>query len=149
MAIKTTIGPKGVVSEKIAGTTDILVNDTDKTIETVNASSLNATGVVTVVPPIMFMRPGPAGLVTGSLPSVGAGEVGQRILVIKDDTTGKLVLSGATGNKVVHANSTVSAATLELKSNVPNVSFDLVASVSGSSYFWCAVVGSGSYLATF
>lgn len=145
MAIKTTIGPKGVVSEKIAGTVDRLVLNTDKTIETYTSSSADATGTVAVAPPFMFMRPGTGGLVTGSLPTVGSEELGQRILVLKDDTNGTLVLSGATGNKVVHATTTVANATLELKSGAANAVFDLVASVSGSSYYWYAVVGSGSY----
>lgn len=147
MAIKTTIGPKGVVSETIAGTKDELVVDIDRTIESYTSTSADGTGVFPVAPPVTFLRPGTGGLLTGSLPAISTP--GQRMLVTKDDTNGTIVLSG-TANKVVQGTTTVANATWEFKTNVANAAYDLVSSISGSTYFWHAAFStSGSYAAAF
>ena len=145
MAIKTTIDSRGVVTETIAGSNDILVV-ANRTVENATISSPAVAGTITVAPPFHVLNPGAGGLVTGSLPTIGSEEVGLRVLIHKDETTGAAVLSGATGQPVVEQGKVLSGATLEYKLTGPTAVADLVASVLGSgNYHWVVVAGSGSY----
>lgn len=145
MAVKTTIDSRGVVTETIAGSNDILVID-KRTVQDGEVSAADVTGTVTLNSPFNVLNPGAGGLVTGSLPTIGADEVGLRLLVHKDETDGVAVLSGATGQPVVEQGVELGNATLEWKLTGDTGIADLVASVSGSgNYHWVVVAGSGSY----
>lgn len=145
MATKTTIDSRGVVTETIAGSNDILVLD-KRTVQDGEVSAADVTGTVTLNSPFHVLNPGASGVVTGSLPVIGDEEVGLRILVHKDQTSGEAVLSGATGQPVVEQGGTISGAALEYKLTGTTAIADVIASVSGSgSYHWVVVAGSGSY----
>lgn len=145
MATKTTIDSRGVVTETIAGSNDILVID-KRTVQDGSVSAADVTGTVTLDSPFHVLNPGDSGVVTGSLPTIGGEEVGLRILVHKDETSGVAVLSGATGQPVVEQGVDLSSATLEYKLTGATAVADVIASVSGSSsYHWVVVAGSGSY----
>jgi len=91
MAIKTTIGPKGVVSERIAGTSDVLVVDVESPRENVRTIT-SGSGVISVTGGTnLFIAPVTP---TASLPGVGSEEVGTRVLLMKDDNTATVLVSG-------------------------------------------------------
>ena len=132
MAIKTTIGPKGVVSEKIAGTSDVLVVDVDSPREEVK-TVVSGAGVVNVTGGTnLFLAPVSP---TASLPAVGAEEVGTRVLLLKDDNTATVLVSGT--------NPMNAADTLVL--NDPHAALDLLA-VKGDddgAFIWHVLHTSG------
>ena len=91
MAIKTTVGPKGVVSEKIAGTNDVFVVDVEAPRENVR-TIVSGAGVVSVTGGTnLFVAPVTP---TASLPSIGSEEVGTRVLLLKDDNAATVLVSG-------------------------------------------------------
>ena len=98
MAIKTTIGPKGVVSEKIDGVVDKVVYDVDSKNEGVR-TIVSGSGTVSVLGGAnMFVAPQ---TVTASLPLLGVEEVGTRILLMNDlNGTSMLVTSSNSINGV-------------------------------------------------
>lgn len=92
MAIKTTIGPKGVVSEKIAGTDDVYVLDVEKPRNSVR-TIVSGTGTVTITGGAnMFVAP--VEPVTAALPTIGSEEVGTQILLLNDDNATTVQVSG-------------------------------------------------------
>lgn len=149
MAVKTTIDSRGVVTETIAGSSDILVVNDDQTITTADITAADISGTKTLDQPFTILNPGAAGLVTGSLPTVGSDVVGARYLILKDNTSGVAVLSGSANQKIVTRGQTLAAASQELHLTTlgptsTNSAIDLVATVSGSTYFWVVIAGSGS-----
>lgn len=98
MALKTTIGPRGVVTELVAGTQDQLVVDVEAPRETVNtvvsgAGTLNVTGgTYMLITPVTL---------TASLPSINATNVGTHVVLLKDlNATAVLVTSSNSINGV-------------------------------------------------
>jgi hypothetical protein len=92
MAIKTTIGPKGVVTTKIPGTLDILTVTTQKNVVTVAAGSNSAADAADIV----VMQPGAAG-VTASLPAIGVGNLGKEVWVLSQPDANPLLITGSNG----------------------------------------------------
>lgn len=98
MALKTTIGPRGVVTELIAGTQDQLVVDVEAPRETINtiisgAGVLSASGGT-------YMLLTPVSL-TCSLPSINTANVGTHVIFLKDlNATAVLVTSSNSINGV-------------------------------------------------
>jgi len=98
MAIKTTIGPKGVVSTFIAGTQDILVTQTQQqnTVTTLDVSGSALAGSA----PFMLYQPSAAG-VTASLPAIVATNLGTEIWVMKaSGSASTLPLLVSASNKI-------------------------------------------------
>lgn len=98
MALKTTIGPRGVVTEQIAGTQDQLVVDVETSRETVNtvvsgAGSLSVTGGTYIfIAPVSL---------TAALPSINQTNVGTQVTLLHDaGTTPVLVTSSNSINGV-------------------------------------------------
>lgn len=91
MAIKTTVGPQGVVSQKIAGTNDILVVDVERPRETVR-NIVSGSGVVALTGGAnLFIAPVTP---TASLPALGVDLLGTRLLVMKDVNAATVLVSG-------------------------------------------------------
>jgi len=80
MAIKTTIGPKGVVSTNIAGNQDIVVVQTQQQ-NSVTTFDVSGSGNGAVTPFTLF-QPSAAG-VTASLPVITSANLGTEVWILK------------------------------------------------------------------
>jgi len=96
MAIKTTIGPKGVVSETTTGTEDQLVVTVDAPVETVTTvvSASSAAAVALTGGTTMLVAPAAAG-VTCSLPALATTNVGLGVKLLLDSNGERVVVSGS------------------------------------------------------
>jgi len=96
MAIKTTIGPKGVVSETTTGTQDQLVVTVDAPVETVTTvvSASRAAVVALTGGTTMLVAPAATG-VTCSLPALTTAKVGLGVKLVLDGNGRRVVLSGS------------------------------------------------------
>jgi len=96
MAIKTTIGPKGVVSETTTGTEDQLVVTVDAPVETVTTvvSASSAAVVALTGGTTMLVAPAATG-VTCSLPALTSVNVGLGVKLFLDGNGRRVVLSGS------------------------------------------------------
>jgi len=91
MGLKTTIGAQGVVTEKTTSTTDQLVmNAPVKNKVTVFGAGVSAT----VTDPFSLFNPAAAG-VTGSLPAISNGDVGNTFTFLKNAGTTPLLVSAS------------------------------------------------------
>jgi hypothetical protein len=98
MAFKTTIGPKGVVTENIPGTQDVVVVSTQqrKTVTTVDVSGSARADTA----PFMLYQPSAAG-VTASLPGISAAILGTEVWVMKaSGSASTLPLLVSASNKI-------------------------------------------------
>src|SRR5690348_7934710 len=98
MALKTTIGPKGVVTEVIAGTQDVVVTQVQQrnTVTTVDVSG----SALASTAPFMLYQPSAAG-VTASLPVISAGNLGTEIWIMKaSGSASTLPLLVSASNKI-------------------------------------------------
>jgi len=92
MGVKTTIGPKGVVTEKTTATTDQVVLTSSKRQNAVTV--IDAATSATVSTRYTLFRPAAAG-VTGSLPVITSTDVGTEFVFLKNAGTTPLLVSGA------------------------------------------------------
>lgn len=133
MAIKTTIGPKGVVSERIVGTNDVLVVDVEAPRENVR-TIVSGAGVVSVTGGSnLFVAPVTP---TASLPSIGSEEVGTRVLLMKDDNAATVLVSGT--------NPMNAADTLVLSSAFAHLDLLAVKGDNDGSFIWHVLNVSGT-----
>ena len=105
MAVKTTVDSRGVVTETITGTKNVLVVDVDQPREGIN-TIVSASGTVSVNG-LTFLVARTA-VVTASLPSLGAEDEGERVLLMLDaqgnnvvDVTGSAGALSIDGNAIV------------------------------------------------
>jgi hypothetical protein len=95
MAIKTTIGSQGVVSEQVSGEDQLIINAPVQTSRESVRTIVSASGTVSVgVGTTLFIAPEEAG-VTASLPVLGNDGVFVRVLLDKNDRT--IQISGSNG----------------------------------------------------
>jgi hypothetical protein len=95
MALKTTIGPNGVVTETIAGSQDQLVVNVENSRDTVRTVvSASATVSLDLGTTTMLIAPAAAG-VTCSLPELNTSSAGQQITLLLDDNGEEVLVSGS------------------------------------------------------
>ena len=100
MALKTTIGPNGVVTEAVAGSQDELVLNVGKTLDTVRSVvSASATVNLDLGTTTLLIAPAAAG-VTCSLPDLSTGNAGQTIRLLHDVNGEEVLVSGSAANTI-------------------------------------------------
>lgn len=133
MAVKTTINNKGVFSETISGSDDLLVIDATQTSAPQQNVSISGTlvsgAVVTVSAPVTSIAPN-ASSPTASLPTIGSSNVGTMFWLIKSGAnTNNIVVSGTNPIGVG------STWTFNLSGSNDAVQL-LATSGSGTGYYW-------------
>lgn len=105
MAVKTTVDSRGVVTETIAGTKNVLVVDVDQPREGVT-TVVSAAGTVSVDGTTLLVAR--TAIVTASLPSLGSEEVGERVLILLDGQGNNVVdVTGSAGALSIDGSATV------------------------------------------
>lgn len=97
MALKTTIGPNGVVTETVAGNVDQLVVDVASqraSVRTVVSASSAAVVDLSLADTTLLVAPG-ASSVTCSLPALNNDEVGRVVTLVHDSNGETVQLSGS------------------------------------------------------
>jgi hypothetical protein len=101
MAFKTTIGPKGVVTERIDGSADQFVLDVEAPRGVVNTVVSGAGTIDVTGGTYIFIAPV---TVTASLPAITSDNVGSQVTLLKDaNATTMLVTSSNSINSVTAA----------------------------------------------
>lgn len=90
MGLKTVIGSQGVVTTRVGGSDELVVNTVTKKTITVVSESGNAT----VSAAATLFRPMNTAGVTASLPSISDATVGYEYLVLKNSGSNPMLLSG-------------------------------------------------------
>jgi len=97
MALKTTIGPKGVVTETVTGSQDQLQITVSSQREDIT-KLVNSSGVVSIYGGLNLLITRAAAGVTASLPAVSSDTEGERVLIMLDGLGNNVVLvTGSAG----------------------------------------------------